>query len=384
MMNREDVDDELERIEELQKGMEEDQEMNQDQDEDEDSQDLYEHFRFVSDKGQTILRLDKFLVDRMQNTARNRIQNAAKAGNILVNNIAVKPNYRVKPFDVVTIVLPNPPRETELLPEKIDLNIVYEDSDVLVINKTPGMVVHPGFGNFTGTLVNALMYYLGGKPYLVHRIDKDTSGLLLVAKNEMAQTYLAKQFFDHSIERKYYALVWGDFKEEEGTVEGHVGRSVRDRKIMTVYPQGEQGKYAITHYKVKERFGYVTLVECVLETGRTHQIRCHMKYIKHPLFNDVSYGGNQILKGTTFTKYKQFIQNCFNILPRQALHAATLGFIHPLTHKPIRLESPLPEDMENVLGKWRIYSKSREYQPEEESFSSDEKTLRARLLNENK
>ncbi|MDE7102950.1 MAG: RluA family pseudouridine synthase, partial [Bacteroidales bacterium] len=250
-----------------------------------ESTELYEHFRITADKGQTQLRIDKFLVDRLQSTARNRIQNAARAGNILVNGTAVKPNYKVKPGDVISIVLPHPPHEFELQPENIPVDIVYEDDDVLVVNKAPGMVVHPGFGNFTGTLVQALMYHVQGKVYLVHRIDKDTSGLLLVAKNEMAQTFLAKQFFDHSVERKYYALVWGDFKEDDGTVEGAIGRSVRDRRVMTVYPDGEAGKEAVTHYHVEERFGYVTRVSCVLETGRTHQIRCHMRYIKHPLFN---------------------------------------------------------------------------------------------------
>lgn len=355
-------------------------------DADEESTELYEHFRITADKGQTQLRIDKFLVDRLQATARNRIQNAAKAGNILVNGTAVKPNYKVKPLDVISIVLPHPPHEFELQPENIPVDIVYEDADVLVVNKAPGMVVHPGFGNFTGTLVQALMYHVQGKVYLVHRIDKDTSGLLLVAKNEMAQTFLAKQFFDHSVERKYYALVWGDFKEDDGTVEGAIGRSVRDRRVMAVYPDGSAGKAAVTHYHVEERFGYVTRVSCVLETGRTHQIRCHMRYIKHPLFNDATYGGDQILKGTTFTKYKQFVQNCFDLLPRQALHAATLGFVHPTTRQTLRFSAPMPDDMEKVLEKWRNYVKVRAY--EEEGLTEEEdraaRIERGRLLNENK
>lgn len=352
-----------------------------------ESTELYEHFRITADKGQTQLRIDKFLVDRLQSTARNRIQNAARAGNILVNGTAVKPNYKVKPGDVISIVLPHPPHEFELQPENIPVDIVYEDEDVLVVNKAPGMVVHPGFGNFTGTLVQALMYHVQGKVYLVHRIDKDTSGLLLVAKNEMAQTFLAKQFFDHSVERKYYALVWGDFKEDEGTVEGAIGRSVRDRRVMTVYPDGEAGKEAVTHYKVEERFGYVTRVSCVLETGRTHQIRCHMRYIKHPLFNDATYGGDQILKGTTFTKYKQFIQNCFELLPRQALHAATIGFVHPTSKQTLRFSAPIPDDMEKVLEKWRNYVKVKAYE-EEDGLSAEEdraaRIERGRLLNESK
>ena len=352
-----------------------------------ESTELYEHFRITADKGQTQLRIDKFLVDRLQSTARNRIQNAARAGNILVNGTAVKPNYKVKPGDVISIVLPHPPHEFELQPENIPVDIVYEDDDVIVVNKAPGMVVHPGFGNFTGTLVQALMYHVQGKVYLVHRIDKDTSGLLLVAKNEMAQTFLAKQFFDHSVERKYYALVWGDFKEDDGTVEGAIGRSVRDRRVMTVYPDGSAGKEAVTHYHVEERFGYVTRVSCVLETGRTHQIRCHMRYIKHPLFNDATYGGDQILKGTTFTKYKQFIQNCFELLPRQALHAATIGFVHPTSKQTLRFSAPIPDDMEKVLEKWRNYVKVKAYE-EEDGLSAEEdraaRIERGRLLNESK
>lgn len=349
---------------------------------DDETQELYEHFRFEADPGQAPLRLDKFLVDRLSGTARNRIQNAAKAGNILVNGKSEKPNYKVKPGDVVSLVLPNPPQHIDLAPENIPLDIVYEDDEVIVINKAPGMVVHPGFGNFTGTLVNALMYHLKGeKPFLVHRIDKDTSGLLLAAKTEQAQTFLAKQFFDHTTERKYQALVWGNFEEDEGTVTGNIARSVQDRKVMAVFPDASKGKHAVTHYKVVERFGYVSLIECVLETGRTHQIRCHMRYIKHPLFNDATYGGDKILKGTTFTKYKQFVENCFALLPRQALHAATLGFTHPATGKRLRFESALPQDMEQVLEKWRVYSKNREYQADPEELTPKEQREREKLLN---
>lgn len=327
----------------------------------EDEQDLYEHHRIVADKGQSPLRIDKFLMVRLENATRNKIQNAAHAGNILVNENPVKPNYKVKPDDVISIVMAYPPRETEIIPENIPLNIVYEDADVLVINKSPEMVVHPGYGNYSGTLVNALAYYFqttdpDAKPCLVHRIDKNTSGLLLIAKNETAQSFLAKQFYDHTVERKYWALVWGDFQDDEGTIVGHVGRSLKDRKVMTVFPDGDYGKHAVTHYKVLERFGYVTLIECVLETGRTHQIRAHLRYIKHPLFNDATYGGDQILKGTIYTKYKQYIQNCFDIIPRHALHAKTLGFVHPTTKKMMSFDSELPADFAEVLGKWRTYS----------------------------
>ncbi|MCB9202636.1 MAG: RluA family pseudouridine synthase [Flavobacteriales bacterium] len=327
---------------------------------------LYEHHRFVADKGQEPLRVDKFLMNFVENATRNKIQNAAKSGNILVNGNAVKQNYRVKANDIVTVVLAHPPRELKLIPENIPLNIVYEDDDVLVVNKDAGMVVHPGHGNYTGTLVNALTYHfsslpnlnceLHDRPGLVHRIDKDTSGLLVIAKNEYAMTNLAKQFFDRKTHRLYYALVWGNFEEDFGTIEGHIGRDLKDRMIMSVFPNGEHGKPAITHYKVIERFKYVTLIECKLETGRTHQIRAHMKYLKHPLFNDERYGGNDILKGTTFTKYKQFVENCFSILPRQALHAKTLGFMHPVTKKMLNFDSELPSDMQNAIEKWRKYS----------------------------
>lgn len=328
---------------------------------------LYEHHRIVVDKGQTLLRIDKYLQMHLEGVSRNKIQLATKANCVLVNEKPVKSNYRVKPFDTISILLPEPPHEFEVLPEKIDFKIVYEDDDVLVVDKQPGLVVHPGYGNFTGTLLNGLMYYFQDKkdkngepitPYLVHRIDKDTSGLLLIAKNEEAQVVLAKQFFEHTIERKYNALVWGDFEEDSGTIVGNLGRSAKDRRVMTVYEDPEQGKHAVTHWNVLERFGYVTLVECVLETGRTHQIRAHMKHIGHPLFNDASYGGDIILKGTTFSKYKQFIDNCFTLLPRQALHALILGFEHPSTHQHLHFESPLPEDMNAVLEKWRGYKKN--------------------------
>lgn len=326
---------------------------------------LYERYRVVVDKGQSLLRLDKYLMMHIEGVSRTKIQAAAKADCVLVNGKTAKSNYRVKPLDVITVLLPEPPHEVELQPEPIPLNIVYEDDDVLVVDKQPDLVVHPGFGNYTGTLLNGLVYYFDGKkgrdgnpvtPYLVHRIDKNTSGLLLIAKNEDAQIYLAKQFFDHTIERKYNALVWGDFDEDSGTVDGNLARSTKDRRVMAVYPDGEVGKHAVTHWRVKERFGYVTWIECVLETGRTHQIRAHMKHIGHPLFNDDTYGGDQILKGTTFSKYKQFVMNCFNMLPRQALHAAILGFEHPTTHKHLHFESPLPQDMRSVIEKWRAYS----------------------------
>ena len=324
----------------------------------EESSELFEHFRFIADKGQSLLRIDKYLISKIENASRNRIQVAAHAGTILVNDKSVKPNYKVKPGDVITIVMANPPRDTEIYPEDITLNIVYEDEDVLVVNKPAGMVVHPGHGNFSGTLLNALVFYFQGKevvPYLCHRIDKDTSGLLLIAKNELAQTKLAKQFFEHTISRKYVALVWGNLKENEGTITGYLNRDPRNRLIMKVFEEEEEGRNAITHYKVIERFHYVTLVECTLETGRTHQIRIHLKHIGHPLFNDESYGGNEILKGTTFTKYKQFVQNCFKLLPRQALHARSLGFKHPTSGEYMFFDSDYPEDMAAVIEKWRKY-----------------------------
>lgn len=343
------------------------------QGQDSEEQELFEHHRFSADKGQGFMRLDKFLFARMESTSRNKIQNAAKAGNILVNDKVEKSNYKIKPGDVVSIVLAFPPREIELIPENIPINIMYEDDDILVVNKPAGLVVHPGHGNYTGTLVNALVYHFkdlprqnneGIKPGLVHRIDKNTSGILLIAKNEMAQTRLAKVFFDREIDRLYHALVWGDLKQDEGTITGHIGRSLKNRQIMEVFPGGEHGKHAVTHYRVLERFGYVTLVECKLETGRTHQIRAHFKYIGHPLFNDETYGGDRILKGTTFTKYKQFVQNCFDICPRQALHAKTLGFLHPATKKELFFNSQLPEDMQKLIEKWRHYAKHKSYEEE--------------------
>ncbi len=330
-----------------------------------DDQELYEHYRIEVDKGQALLRIDKFLINRLENASRNKIQNAADANSILVNGKPVKSNYRVKPFDVISIVLARPPRDTEIYPENIPLNIFFEDDDVIVVNKPPGMVVHPAFGNFTGTLVNALVYHFqnlptmrngSSRPGLVHRIDKNTSGLLVIAKTDIAMTALAKEFFDHTIERKYIALVWGNFEEESGTITGHIGRSLKDRKIMDVFVDGEYGKHAVTHFRVLERFNYVTLVECKLETGRTHQIRAHFKHIGHPLFNDETYGGDRILKGTTFNKYKHFIENCFETIPRQALHAKSLGFVHPSKKTNLFFDSPLPEDFENVLAKWRKYS----------------------------
>lgn len=331
----------------------------------EEESDLFEHYRFQADKGQSVLRIDKFLANRIENASRNKIQNAARAGNILANNNPVKPNYKVKPGDLITVLLPHPPREIEIIPQDIPLDIVFEDQDVTIVNKKAGMVVHPAYGNYTGTLVNALTYHFlqtakkkedVPTPMLVHRIDKDTSGLLIIAKNELSQSILAKQFFDHSIERKYMALVWGDFAEDEGTITGHIGRSHKDRKVMSVFPGGEYGKHAITHYKVIERFRYVTLAECRLETGRTHQIRAHMKFAGHPIFNDSTYGGDKILKGTTYSKYSQFVQNCFDMIPRQALHAASLGFRHPASQQELYFESPLPNDFDQVLTKWRKYT----------------------------
>jgi len=336
-----------------------------------DQQELFEHHRFVVDPGQSLLRIDKFLSSKIENVSRTRVQEAANAGNILVNNNAVKPNYKVKPKDIIQVVLPNPPREIELLPEDIPLNIVYEDDDVVVVNKEPGMVVHPAYGNYTGTLVNALMWHFRDlplfntgemRPGLVHRIDKDTSGILVLAKNELALNKLSKQFYDRTTDRKYTALVWGIPDPPEGTINGHVGRNIRDRKIMQVFADGSQGKHAVTHYKVLEDFSYVSIVECKLETGRTHQIRVHFNYIKHPLFNDSEYGGNRILKGTTFSKYQQFIRNCFDILPRQALHAKSLAFDHPVTGKRLFFDSELPDDMKQVIEKWRSYISGRDSQ----------------------
>jgi 23S rRNA pseudouridine1911/1915/1917 synthase len=334
-----------------------------------DQQELFEHYRFKADPGQSLLRIDKFLYDRLDNSSRTRIQNAANAGNILVNNNPVKPSYKIKPGDNVQVVLPTPPREIELIPENIPLNIVYEDDDVLVVNKEPGMVVHPAYGNYTGTLVNALMWHFRdlplfntgeSRPGLVHRLDKNTSGILVIAKNEYALNRLSKQFYDRTTDRRYNALIWGIPDPLEGTITGNVGRSIKDRKIMQVFKYDSEGKTAITHYKVLEDLGYISLIECKLETGRTHQIRVHFSHIKHPLFNDEEYGGNQILKGTTFTKYQQFIKNCFKILPRQALHAKSLAFNHPVTGKRLSFDSNLPDDMVQVIEKWRKYISGRE------------------------
>ena len=334
-----------------------------------DSAELYEHFRFEADSGQSLLRIDKFLVNRLEETSRSRIQAAAEAGNILVNSQPVKSNYKVKPHDIISIVLPQPPREIELIPQDIPLDIVYEDDDLMVINKKPGMVVHPGVGNYSGTLINALMFHLmdnplfaGGemRPGLVHRIDKDTSGLLVIAKNEIAMNKLARQFYEKTSKRTYVALVWGNMENPEGTIEENIGRSLKDRKKMIVFTDKTQGKTAITHYTVLEKLGYINMVQCRLETGRTHQIRVHFQYIGHPLFNDPEYGGNQILRGTTFTKYKQFVDNCFKILPRQALHAKTLGFMHPSTKKEMIFDSEIPDDMMQVIQKWRKYTGGRE------------------------
>lgn len=326
---------------------------------------LYEHYRYVADKGQNLLRVDKFLVTRIENASRNRIQQAADAGYILANGKPIKSNYKVKPLDVITVVMDRPRREFEIIPEDIPLTIAYEDDDLMVVDKPPGLVVHPGHGNYTGTLVNAIAWYLKDNPNydatdprlgLVHRIDKDTSGLLVIAKNPDAKTHLGLQFFNKTTHRKYVALVWGNVKEDQGRIEGNIGRHLRDKMLMTVFPEGDYGKPAVTHYRVLERFGYVTLVECQLETGRTHQIRVHMKHIGHTLFNDERYGGHEILKGNNHTKYKQFIKNCFELCPRQALHAQTLGFVHPRTKESIFLESELPADMTKLIEKWRSYN----------------------------
>jgi 23S rRNA pseudouridine1911/1915/1917 synthase len=337
----------------------------EEEEEQDGEQDLFEHFSITADKGQELLRVDKFLQNRLEKTSRSRIQAAADAGNIHVNGKAVKSNYRVKPGDYIAVVFAHPPRDREIKPENIPLNIVFEDDELIVINKSPGLVVHPGHGNYSGTLVNALMYHFQHlplyknkempRPGLVHRLDKNTSGIMILAKTEYSMTHLARQFFERSTKRTYQALVWGDVRENSGTITGHIGRDVRDRKLFTVYPDGDQGRHAVTHYRVLERFGYVTLVECKLETGRTHQIRVHLKYIGHPLFNDDTYGGDKILKGTTFTNYKQFVENCFTILPRHALHAKSLGFMHPVTKKEMYYDSELPEDMMQVLEKWRVY-----------------------------
>ncbi|MDP4686150.1 MAG: RluA family pseudouridine synthase [Salibacteraceae bacterium] len=337
--------------------------------EDEQEEEIFEHHKLIADSGQSPLRVDKFLIDKIPNISRSKLAVAAKNGNILVNGEVVKQNYKVKPHDEISLVYAHPKRELELIPQDIPLNILYEDDYVTVVNKPSNMVVHPGHGNYSGTLVNALIFHYGQLPKnptseeafpgLVHRIDKDTTGLLVIAKTEDALNKLAAQFYNRTIDRHYYAIVWGDVAEDKGTVTGNIARSNNDRKQMAVFEDETIGKHAVTHYEVLERLGYVTLVKCKLDTGRTHQIRVHMKYIGHPLFGDVRYGGNRIIKGTTFTKYRQFIDNCFNILPRQALHAKSLGFIHPATGEYVYFESELPSDMVEVLEKWRTYSKSR-------------------------
>ena len=328
-----------------------------------DNEELYEHFNYTAHSGQEPLRVDKFLMNFIENATRNKIQQAAKAGNVLVNEVAVKSSYKVKGDDVVRVVLSYPPHENLLVAEDLPIDIVYEDDDVIVVNKAAGMVVHPGHGNYSGTLVNGLIHHIENlpknsneRPGLVHRIDKDTSGLLVVAKTEHAMAHLSKQFFDRTTERRYLAIVWGNVDEESGTIEGNVGRSLKNRLQMAVFPEGDLGKHAVTHYKVVERFSYVTLIECKLETGRTHQIRAHCRYIGHTLFNDERYGGNIVLKGTTFTKYKQFVDNCFKVLPRQALHAKTLGFTHPTSGKFMQFDSEVPEDIQLCLEKWRKYT----------------------------
>jgi len=341
----------------------------QEEDLPEEQAELFEHFRIVVDKGQSLLRLDKFLSTKIQNASRSKIQQAADAGNIIVNGKPEKPSYRVKPSDNISVVLPHPPNDTELIPEDIPLNILYEDDHLLIVNKEAGMVVHPGYNNYSGTLVNALAWHLKDNPMfssgemrpgLVHRIDKDTSGILVIAKNDFAMNRLANQFFNRTSDRRYIALVWGELKEDEGTITGNIGRSLKDRRVMSVFEDGSQGKHAVTHWKILERLGYVSLVECKLETGRTHQIRAHFRFIRHPLFNDEMYGGNEILKGTTFTKYKQFVNNCFKILPRQALHAKSLAFEHPVTKEWMSFDSPIPSDMEQAIIKWRNYIANRE------------------------
>ncbi len=330
----------------------------------EDIEELFEHHRIVCDPGQEPYRIDKFLMDRLPNVTRNKVQQGIKDGFVKVNGEEVKPNYKVHPADEIIVELPEPPRDTEVIPEDIPLNIVYEDDDLLVVNKEAGMVVHPAYNNWSGTLVNALTYHFRqlptmkdneGRPGLVHRIDKDTSGLLVIAKSEKAMSGLAKQFFDHSIERTYYALVWGSPKEEMGTINVNLGRNEKDRRVTVAIEDGSRGRHAITHYKVLNDLRYVSLLQCNLETGRTHQIRAHMKYLGHPLFNDGTYGGDRVLKGTQFSKYKSFVQNAFKILPRQALHAKSLGFIHPVTKQRMQFDSELPLDFAAVLDKWDKY-----------------------------
>ncbi|MCF0070568.1 RluA family pseudouridine synthase [Dyadobacter sp. CY261] len=329
-----------------------------------DEDDLFEHYRIVADKGQSLMRLDKYLNLHVANASRTKIQNGIDAEAVRVNGLPTKASYKVKPFDVVTLSLPQPPRDTEILPENIPLNFVYEDDVLLIVNKPAGMVVHPAFGNWTGTLINALVYHFQqlptgrngeGRPGLVHRIDKDTSGLLVIAKTEFAMTFLASQFADHSIERTYHALIWGEPKVEKGTVTGHVGRSARDRRVMDVFVDGSQGKHAVTHYEVIKPLRYVSLIKCNLETGRTHQIRAHMKHIGHPIFNDPMYGGDKIVRGVSSGSYKAMVENAFTFIPGQALHAKSLGFIHPTTRKWIQFDTDLPENFQAILQKWENY-----------------------------
>ena len=345
------------------------EEEKEEQDINDTSDELYERFNIIIDKGQDQLRIDKFLVSRIEGATRNKVQKAINAGMVLVNDKEIKSNYKIKPLDAIIVYSDSNPEERDVVPEKMELNIVYEDADLMIVNKPAGMVVHPGSGNYSGTLINGVAFYLQQtnpaisedllpRFGLVHRIDKNTTGLLVLAKTDKAMRQLAKQFFDHTVKRQYIALVWGDVQNDTGTIRAHVGRNVRFRKLFEAYPDGENGKEAITHYTVLERFGYVTMVQCVLETGRTHQIRVHMKYIGHPLFNDDTYGGDKIVKGTVFTKYKQFVDNCFAICKRQALHAKTLGFVHPSTGEEMLFESSLPDDMEQVIEKWRKYSQS--------------------------
>jgi 23S rRNA pseudouridine1911/1915/1917 synthase len=340
--------------------------MNQEPQQEEEDDELFVHHRIVADPGQSLLRVDKFLLARLPHVTRTKIQDGIKLGFVKVNEKDIKPNYKVHPGDVVTVSFPEPPRDTDVKPENIPLNIVFEDNYLLVVNKAPGMVVHPAYQNWSGTLVNALAWHFKelphmpgneGRPGLVHRIDKDTSGLLVIAKTEAAITHLAKQFFDHSIERTYQAIVWGVPSPEAGTINVNVGRSLKDRRITTAFPKGDFGRTAITHYKLLKDYRYVSLIECKLETGRTHQIRAHMKYLGHPLFNDEMYGGSDVLKGTVFTKYKQFVENCFRIMPRQALHARSLGFVHPVSGKRMHFELELPTDFIEVLDKWDNYVK---------------------------
>lgn len=330
----------------------------------EENDELFEHYRIVADRKQSLIRIDKFLMDKLPNVSRNKVQDAIKNSFVLVNEAEIKPNYRVRPGDIISISMPEPPRDTDIIPENIPLNIIFEDEALLVVNKPAGMVVHPAYNNWSGTLVNALTYHFQnlpsmenneGRPGLVHRIDKDTSGLLVIAKTEQAMNSLAKQFFHHSIERTYLALVWGEPDPGEGTVDVNLGRSLKDRRVTAAFPEGDFGRRAVTHYKIIEKFRYVSLVQCNLETGRTHQIRAHMKFIGHPLFNDSTYGGDKILKGTVFSKYKSFVENCFKIIPRQALHAKSLGFIHPISGKFLKFDSDLPQDMQDVIEKWKNY-----------------------------